>query len=461
MTTREKSGTPTDAGSLAATHAEEVDRTCDRFEAVWRIGGRPDLEAYLMGTEGAKRAALARELIAVDVHWRQLAGERPTAEEYLAILQGGAAGYPELPEELRSWLSPLLETFPSPDRSGSGQGGITLPADSAERRVSATHGQEGTYESAPAISGRILPIIPGYDIMRELGRGGMGVVYLAKRARLDRLCALKMILGENHADRAVAVRFLTEAATVAKLRHPNIVQVYHLGEHDQRPYIEMEYVEGGSLAERIDGTPWPPRLAASLVELLAKATAAAHEQGIIHRDLKPGNVLLAADGSPKITDFGLAKSLGADSSLTQSGAIMGSPSYMAPEQAAGGASKVGRPADTYALGAILYELVTGRPPFRAATVLETLEQVKNDEPVAPMRLVPKLPRDVETIVLQCLQKDPDRRYQTVALLAEDLRRYQEDESIMARPVGSLERAGRWCLRNRALAGRSALRRPPC
>ncbi len=369
-----------------------------------------------------------------------LGGESPRAGDVVAA-----------PDALTTMAGLGPQESVGPAGADSLQLGTTLPVDPGEQRESEPPDGDFADGLAPAVSGMIGPDIPGYDILGELGRGGMGVVYLARQSQLNRLCALKMILAGDHAGRESAIRFLTEAATVARLRHPNIVQIYHLGEQDHRPYLELEYVEGGSLAHRLDGTPWTPRPAARLVELLARAIDEAHQQAIIHRDLKPANVLLAVDGTPKITDFGLAKSLGVDSSLTQSGAIMGSPSYMAPEQAGGGAKTVGRSADIYALGAILYELLTGRPPFRAATVLETLDQVKNVEPVAPSRLVPGLPRDIETIALKCLQKDPARRYETAAVLAEDLRRFQDGQTIVARPVGSLERAGRWCLRNKALA----------
>jgi serine/threonine-protein kinase len=219
----------------------------------------------------------------------------------------------------------------------------TLPAESDGTRIEGELPRAGGSPHKPAI--------PGYEILLELGRGGMGVVYLARQMRLDRPCALKMILAGAHADGDSIARFLAEAETVARLRHPHIVQVYSLGDHEGRPYLELEYLEDGSLANRLDGTPWLPTRAAQLVDTLARAVEEAHRLGIVHRDLKPGNILLAPDGTPKVTDFGLAKSLGSGSSLTQSGAVIGSPSYMAPEQAKGEAKQVGPPADVYALGA--------------------------------------------------------------------------------------------------------------
>jgi WD40 repeat protein len=296
-----------------------------------------------------------------------------------------------------------------------------------------------------------LPVIDGYQVLGELGRGGMGVVYRARHVLLNRDCVLKMILAGDHADIQAVARFRAEAEAVARLQHPNIVQIHHTGVAAGRPFFELEYVEGGSLDRRLDGTPWPPRRAAELAEALARAVAEAHRLGIVHRDLKPGNVLLAADGTPKITDFGLAKSLAGDSNLTQTGAILGSPDYMAPEQAEGRPREVGPLADVYALGAILYELLTGRPPFRGASVLETLQQARSAEPVPPARLVPGLPRDVETIALKCLQKEPAKRYASAAALAEDLQRFQGGEPIVARPVGSIERTARWCRRHPAPA----------
>ena len=238
----------------------------------------------------------------------------------------------------------------------------------------------------------------------------MGVVYKARQLRLNRIVALKMILAGDHASPEAGVRFLAEAESVARLHHPHIVQIFAFGDCDGRPYFEMEYVAGGCLSDRLDGTPRPPRDAARLVEILARAIHEAHRLGIVHRDLKPANILLTADGVPKIADFGLAKWLDVETGLTRTQLIVGSPSYMAPEQAGQSSTPIGPAADVYSLGAILYELLTGRPPFQAATVLETLEQVRSDEPIPPSRLRPKLPRDLVTICLKCLEKEPARRY---------------------------------------------------
>jgi WD40 repeat protein/tRNA A-37 threonylcarbamoyl transferase component Bud32 len=296
--------------------------------------------------------------------------------------------------------------------------------------------------------------IPGYEIRGELGRGGMGVVYKARQVKLDRVVALKMILAGSHAGEMGLTRFRTEAEAVARLQHPGIVQIYEVGEHNGLPFFSLEFCPGGSLDKKLGGTPQPPREAAALVEKLAVAMEAAHQKGVIHRDLKPANVLLAEDGTPKITDFGLAKKLDA-AGQTQTGAVMGTPSYMAPEQAGGSSKQVGPAADVYALGAILYECLTGHPPFKSAVPVDTVLQVLSEEPVPPSRLLPKCPRDLETICLKCLQKEPRKRYASAAGLAEDLRHFLAGEPIRARPVGAPERLWRWCRRNPLVAGLTA------
>ncbi len=306
-------------------------------------------------------------------------------------------------------------------------------------------------------SGGSVAQVPGYEILGKLGEGGMGVVYKARHLQLNRIVALKMILSGGHARAADIARFRTEAEAIARLQHPNIVQVYEVGQHDGTPFLALEFCAGGSLDRKLDGTPLPAQEAARLLQVLAGAMQAAHDKNVIHRDLKPANVLLAEDGTPKITDFGLAKKLD-DVGQTASGVIMGTPSYMAPEQAGSAstgripvASVVGTACDIYALGAMLYELLTGRPPFRAATPLETILQVVSDEPVAPGQLQSKMPRNLETICLKCLHKEPGKRYATAAALAEELGRYLRGEPIAARPVGRLERGWRWCRRNPAVA----------
>ena len=298
-----------------------------------------------------------------------------------------------------------------------------------------------------------LPSVPGYELTGVLGRGGVGVVYRAVHRGLNRTVALKMLLAGAFATRAERQRFAREAEVVAGLRHPNIVQVYDVGDLDGRPFFTMELLEGGTLAERIAGTPRPAREAAELAATLADAIAAAHRRGVVHRDLKPSNVLATAEGVPKIADFGLARDLEAGSSLTQTGAAVGTPSYMAPEQARGRTGEVGPASDQYALGAVLYELLTGRPPFRAESAAETLHQVLTQDPVPPSRLNPKSPRDLETICLKCLRKEPRLRYADAEALAQDLHRFLRGEAIAARPEDALQRLAR---RVRRRPGSSAL-----
>ena len=297
-----------------------------------------------------------------------------------------------------------------------------------------------------------LPRIPGYDVQALLGYGGMGIVYKARDLRLNRPVAIKMLLAGAYARPEERERFFREAEAAAGLRHPNIVQVYDLGDHDSWPYFSLEFVEGGTLAQKLGGMPQPVRQAATLVITLAGAVEVAHQGGIIHRDLKPANVLLSADGTPKISDFGLARRLDGGAALTLSGAAVGTPSYMAPEQAQGNTRAIGPALDIYSLGAILYKLLTGRPPFRAETASETEFQVITQEPVPPSRLNAKVPRDIETICLKCLEKDPARRYATAAELAADLERFLNDEPIRARPVRIFGRMNRWAKRNPAPAG---------
>jgi serine/threonine-protein kinase len=296
-----------------------------------------------------------------------------------------------------------------------------------------------------------LPQVPGYRVEALLGHGGMGVVYRAWHLRLNRAVALKMLLAGPCARPKELERFQREAEAVAGLRHGNIVQVYDVGDVDGRPYFTMELVEGGNLADQIQGVPQPARQAAALVVTLAEAIHAAHQGGIVHRDLKPANVLLTREGTPKVTDFGLARRLEGHGGLTQSGLPMGTPSYMAPEQARGEKGAIGPATDVYALGAILYEMLTGRPPFRAETSAGTLQQVLHEDPELPSRWNPGVPRNLEIICLKCLRKEPRQRYATAAALAEDIQRFLRGEAIAARPAGPAERLARWVRRRPARA----------
>jgi serine/threonine protein kinase len=304
---------------------------------------------------------------------------------------------------------------------------------------------------------REYPEVPGYEILGILGHGGMGVVYRARQLKANRLVALKMIRAVEHATPRDRLRFQIETEAVARLQHPHIVQLYEVGEVRGQPYFSLEFCDGGTLGEQLRKQRPTPREAAALIETLARAMHYAHLRGVVHRDLKPGNVLLAgAEKVSKITDFGLAKRIDAEArDVSTSGAIMGTASYMAPEQAAGKVHDTGPAADVYALGALLYECLAGRPPFDGPQHV-VLMSVLSDEPVPPSRVGAKVPRDLETICLKCLSKDPARRYASAEELADDVRRFLAGEPIRARPVGMVERGVKWVRRNAAVSGMAAV-----
>ncbi|MFY7951957.1 MAG: protein kinase domain-containing protein, partial [Armatimonadaceae bacterium] len=295
-----------------------------------------------------------------------------------------------------------------------------------------------------------LPHVPGYAFECELGRGGMGVVYRAKQERLNRTVAVKMLLHPDGGDASDLLRFRSEAEAVAAIAHPHVVKVFESGQADGRPYFAMEHLPGGTLHARVKANgPFPPDEAAVLVEKLARAVHAAHSIGIVHRDLKPGNVLFDAAGEPKVTDFGLAKRVSCE--LTRTQAVMGTPAYMPPEQAAGRAKYVGPPADIYALGVILYECLTGTTPFQCEDSLALLNQVIADEPPSIRKKAPGVSRDLELICFKCLEKGPIDRYQTAAELADDLRRFADREPVSVRPAGPIEKVVKWAKRRPTLA----------
>jgi eukaryotic-like serine/threonine-protein kinase len=394
----------------------------------WLRGDRVPVEAYL-----EREPALqddpegVLDLIYSEVVLREEAGDAPRLDEYLER-------FPRFEAQLRLQFDV--------HRALEGDA-----LESGDVRGSASREDDGSAPPAAAEEATA----PGYEILGELGRGGMGVVYLARQVDLKRRVALKMILAGFHADSRERARFRTEAEAVARLQHPHIVQIYEVGDLDGRPFFSMELVDGGSLDRTIAGTPQPPTRAAQLVETLARAMDHVHRHGIIHRDLKPSNVLLTVDGVPKITDFGLAKLLDLGPGETPTDAFIGTPSYMAPEQASGQSRAIGPGSDVYALGAILYEMLTGRPPFRAETALDTALLVITQEPVAPTRLQPKVPRDLETICLKCLEKEPRRRYPDAGELADDLARFLAGEPIRARPISAWQRGVKWAKRRPSAA----------
>lgn len=377
----------------------------------WRAGHGVPAEAYLAAfPEVAASPDDALVLIGGEVVLRFERGEEPALAEY-------ADRFPKLAEAI-----------------------------ALQFEVQAHFGGRSTVSAVP--SARVPPPEPppGYEILGELGRGGMGVVYKARHLSLNRVVALKMIRPDVVPDPNKAVRFRQEAELTARLQHANVVQVYEIGGDAGRMFLAMEFVDGPTLAQKVAGAPFAPAAAARLIETLAAAVHEAHRLRIVHRDLKPGNILLTADGVPKVTDFGLAK-WDIDGGLTQTGAVLGTPSYMAPEQAVGDAARIGPATDVYGLGAVLYECLTGRPPFRGGTPLETLRRVENQEPDAVRAVRPEVPRDLETICHKCLEKRPDRRYASTAALAEDLQRFQAGRPVAARPIGAVGRAARWARRN--------------
>lgn len=408
----------------------------------WHRGERVLVESYCQQQPGLREAReLVLDLIYNEIYLREEDSDQPKLEEYVQR-------FPEYASELQL----LFEVHLALGAPSSGSRSITCEHESPTAPQSSMQGAS-TFREA----------IPGYQILHELGRGGMGVVYEALQVALKRHVALKMILSGSHAAAREQVRFLREAEAAARLQHPHIVQIYEVGEHEGRPYLALELVDGGSLAQKLAGAPQLPTPSAELVETLARAMHYAHQRGILHRDLKPANVLLstllnpgpsssqtgpliATYGFPKISDFGLAKLLDSDDGQTKSDAVIGTPNYMAPEQAVGDVKRIGPASDVYSLGAILYEMLTGRPPFRGATGLETLEQVRSQEVVPPRQLQAKLPRDLESICLKCLEKQPARRYPSALELADDLRRFLSGEPTHARPASSFRRAGQWVKR---------------
>jgi serine/threonine protein kinase len=475
---------------------ERVEDRLGRFEAAWQKNERPDPAVFLVGVSGEERDTLLVELVHEDLEYRLRAGEPARVEEYLERfpeLHGRddtildllamesflreAVGAPPTEMEHRQRFPQHADTLParidllraragapltvSLDNSTPPQTATVAPAGRAPR---ATNGPAGLSTRVPdpaetppsflpvaqpilgVVSSSVLRIaVPGYEILGLLGRGGMGVVLQARQLSLGRLVALKIIRDAALAGEQDRRRFRAEAEAIARLQHPNVIHVYDVGDHDGLLHMALEYCPGGSLAARLGGKPLQAADAASLVEALARGIHAAHMKGVIHRDLKPGNVLLAEDGTPKITDFGLVKRLDMPGE-TSLGVVLGTPSYMAPEQAAG-QIEIGPAVDIYALGAVLYELLTGRPPFRAASTMDTVLQVLGKEPTPPSQLNAAVPPALEAICLRCLLKAPEDRFSSALELAEALRQFQQvqatDALPMAQPLTSTTSRQRW------------------
>jgi serine/threonine-protein kinase len=416
----------------------------------------PDLEAIASHVSDCPRCETALQ-------------ELPEDTVALHLRRGAAAPVPEPECRQLEERALALAVDPASAYTVTDEAAGSAAATNASEDEARAEALEGwLLESTGVERARPFPVVPGYEVLEVLGKGGMGVVYKARQLSLNRLVALKVMKAGAGAAEVELARFRTEAEAVARLAHPNIVAVYDLGEHQGQLYLTMELVEGGSLGQRLRGQPLASHEAAALVATLARAVEAAHRKGVIHRDLKPGNVLLAcgegerrgvsppvADAPdrlpdaaplatyvPKITDFGLAKVLDAEHGHTHTGDILGTPSYMAPEQAAGRSREVGPATDVWALGAILYECLTGRPPFKGQTRSETVQQVQTCEPAAPTRLHRGLSRDLEAVCLKCLEKERGRRYRSAEALADDLGRWLRGEATAVRPPGRLRRAVR-------------------
>ena len=452
--------------SLSASLSDRIAFLAQELHARWRAGRRIKIEA--LGTlfdDLARNEEQLLDLIYHEILIREEFDETPTLDEYTQRFPQHAERLERLfavhgafaDDDWADDLNAALGESEGPAREDSLQPDSSSPSPSPDESGKA-------HWPRKARNVRAVEAPPGYELLEEIGRGGMAVVFRAKQQILNRVVALKMLLGGGVASAETLARLKQEARAVAQLQHPGIVQIHEVGEHQGLPYLSLEYVSGGTLHDWLRGRPLSAHEAARIIEQLARTIAFAHERGIVHRDLKPANVLLTEmpseshshatiplakssihnpvtpdNVSLKISDFGLARMGDSGSDLTATGQVLGTPSYMAPEQAAGTADAVSPALDLYSLGAILYELLTGRPPFRGTTVLETLEQVRHDDPVPLRQLQPRTPRDIETICLKCLEKSPNRRYPTALALAADLRCFLDGESISARPAGLLER----------------------
>lgn len=410
----------------------QVDAQCDRFERARREDSDTSIAEFLIGDwPSDHRRILLRELLGVELEYLDAVENDRPVEYYAKQLPK----YRDVVEECFANRSqhvtrPLSESGRLPARSdGSPSPSVEFRRDTAQRSVG------------------------DYDIIEEIARGGMGVVYRARHRQLDRIVALKVILSGDLASTEEIERFQAEARAAAQLDHSHIVPVFDVGNADGKHYLSMGFVEGEDLVDAVSRNLFEPRPAAELIHKLALAIDYAHRSGILHRDLKPANVLIDSEGEPRLTDFGLAKMLNVEgaSDLTRTGQLLGTPTYMAPEQARGDFAQLGPSSDIYSLGAILYFCLTGRPPFRAATVVETLRQVLQDDPVSPRTINAQVDRDLETICLKCLSKDPKQRYRSCAALGDDLQRYLDGRPIQARPIGLFSRAVRWCNRHRTRA----------
>lgn len=479
---------PADSSHATGDEESAVDSLARQLRASWDAGQRTPLEQLLAESASALEAEDLLDLIYHEILIREDHGDSAEESEYVARFPELTARVRRIFEIHRAVESTDLDGLVA-DRSDSTRNASVRSAKARDRdnsdRGSSNDGGDAadglTRRSTRASRPSAGPRIPGFEMLGEIGLGGMAIVYKARQQPLGRIVAVKVLSAGQMASREVVQRFRQEAQTIASLQHPHIVQIHEVGEFDGQPYLTLEYVDGGTLHAYLQHRPLAPLVAAELAELLARTMEYAHSMGVVHRDLKPANVLLQlTDGSdsreassgvrrrdeqhelasanagglpfrPKIADFGLAKLVDMASDLTMTGHIVGTPSYMAPEQT-GRAHEVGPAADIYSVGAILYELLTGHPPFQGVSSLEILDQVRSREPVSPRRLQPRVPRDLETICLKCLEKEPARRYRSAGELADDLRRVRGHEPIHARPARLWEQGWKWGRRRPAVAG---------
>ena len=430
----------------------EILRLSGEFEKSWKSGVIPKISGFTERISAAAKSALLEQLVPVDLSYRLSRGEIPTAIDY-------APSGPDAVDMARRALKKLQASRPQSAEASVPRG--SEPHCQSPAPMPNFNG-DWVNESTLVVSKEIaleqvqnqndqdkVRCFGDYELLNEIARSGMGVVYKARQVNLNRVVALKMILAGQLASDNDVQRFQTEAEAAAHLDHPGIVPIYEIGQHEGQHFFSMGYVDGCSLADRVKGGPLPPIKAAEIVRKIADAIAYAHAHGVIHRDLKPANVLLDPNGEPKVTDFGLAKKVNDDGGLTRSGDIMGTPSYMPPEQAAGRQGEVGPLADVYSLGAILYCLLTGRPPFQAASPLETLLEVTRREPVRPTMLNSRVPEDLETICLKCLEKRRTDRLPSAEMLSQELLRFSRNEPIQSRSYTQWQRLQRWARRNPA------------
>ncbi len=404
-----------------------IDSAAVRFEQEWKKGTRPRIEEFLADLDEPRKPPLLEELLRVERELLERAGEAPDVDEYRRRFPNSLAV-----------INAVFNPTPVAEIDPATTGPITPSRD-----------RNGDQTPAP---GTTVRYFGDYELIREIGRGGMGVVFKARQISLNRPVALKMIRSAALASEDELRRFQNEAEAIALLDHPHIVPILEVGNHEGQRYFSMKLIAGSRLDQSLARYTTDPKSAAKLLQKAAQAVHHAHQRGILHRDLKPANILLDEHGEPFVTDFGLAKRVEGDSELTHSGAIMGTPAFMAPEQASGRRGAVTTSSDVYGLGAILYALLTGRAPFTGDSIDETLEQVRSATPLSPAKLNPRAPRDLEVIALKCLEKDPARRYASALSLADDLGRFLAGEPIAARPTGPLERGWLWCKRNPWLAG---------